>query len=124
VKRINLGKMTVEQLVDRFVEIALEQDRVERMDEDVAMFNRLYDRMEEVEAELKNRDGDERSSLLPLFEHPNAQVRLKAALATLALAPMAAREVLQDVSNSNRYPQAADAREMLGALDDGTYTPT
>jgi len=44
-KRIALENMTVEQLVDRFVEIALAQDEALLMDE-VEKYNRLYDQMD------------------------------------------------------------------------------
>jgi hypothetical protein len=55
--------------------------------------------------------------------HPNAQVRLKAATATLAVAPEAARQTLQIISDRQEYPQAADARGMMRAVDKGTYVP-
>ena len=115
--------MTDEQLVERFTVIALEQDQA-NLFSDYSLYNRLYDKMKEVEAELKGRDGDLRSMLLPLYEHKNAQVQLKAALATLAIAPEASRDVLQKLSDRNRYPEAAYAREMMEALDDGSYVPS
>jgi hypothetical protein len=49
---------------------------------------------------------------------------LKAALATLAVAPEAARATLQLISDRQEYPQAADARGMMRAIDEGTYVPT
>jgi len=76
-----------------------------------------------VEDALKSRNGDQRRALLPLFLHPNAQVRLKAATATLALAPEAARQTLQIISDRQEYPQAADARGMMRAVDKGRYVP-
>lgn len=122
-KRAILQDIAVEELVERFVEIALQQDQALLFDE-YGQYNRLFDKMEAIKATLKNRDGDQRSLLLPLYKHDNAQVRLKAALATLAVAPEAARAVLEDLSSSNRYPEAASARGMLRALNDGTYTPS
>jgi len=115
--------MTDEQLVERFTVIALEQDQAMLFDE-YAWYNQLYDKMKEVEAELKTRAGDQRVLLLPLYEHDNLQVQLRATLATLAIAPEASRAVLQRLGDRNRYPQAADAREMMEALDDGSYVPT
>ena len=123
-KRMPVSEMTNEQLVEWFVAIALEQDRIERMNEPVSKYNRLYDKMKEVEGELKDRAGDRRVLLLPLYEHENLHVLLKAALATLAVAPEASRAVLQKLSDRNRYPEAADAREIMEALDDGSYVPT
>lgn len=122
--RVNVAVLTDEHLVERFVAIALEQDYIERMDEPVSEYNRLYDLMEEVEGELKSRQGDRRSLLLPLHAHENAHVRLKAALATLAVAPEAARGVLRVISDRNRQPEAGNARGMLRALEEGRFVPT
>ncbi len=115
-------RITVDQLVARFAAIALDQDKA-MLKSEHAKFNRLFDEMEEVEKELKTRDGDQRRALLPLFNHPNAQVRLKSAIATLALAPQAARRTLQILSDRQEYPQAADARGMMRAVDQGTFIP-
>ena len=122
-KRMPVSEMTDNQLVERFLVIAFEQDQAMLYD-DNARYNRLYDKMKDVERELKQRPGDQRRVLLPLFEHENLQVQLRAALATLAVAPEASRVVLQRLSDRNRYPQAADAREMMEAIDDGTFVPS
>lgn len=121
-KRIPLSKMTEEQLIERFAVIALEQEQA-MLHDDNGRYNRLYDKMKDVERELKQRPGDQRRVLLPLFEHENLQVKLRAALATLAVAPKASKSVLQWLSDRNRYPQAADAREILAAVNDGSYVP-
>jgi hypothetical protein len=120
--RIKLNEMTIVELVRQFVSIALDQDKAMRYD-DNRKFKRLYKQMEAIEEELKNRPGDQRRTLIPLFEHPNAQVRLKSAITTLALAPEDARRTLQIISDRQEYPQAADARGMIMALDEGTYIP-
>jgi hypothetical protein len=114
--------MSVDQLVERFLTIALEQYEA-ILDGRYAKYNRLYDQMKSVEAELKRHDGDQRLALLSLLNHPNPQVRLKAAIANLAVAPDEAREALQNISDRNEHPQAADARGMMEALDDGTFKP-
>lgn len=121
-KRIALQEMLVTELVERFTAIGLEQDEALLLDE-IGKYNRLYDDMEALEKELKERTGDRRDSLLSLFDHKNAQVRLKAAIATLAIEPEAARKVLQNISDQNEYPQAASARSMMRALDEGRYIP-
>lgn len=118
---LNLKRLSVEQLVERFTSIALDQDDALEADDD-AKFARLYQKMDAIKDELKARG--ERRALLPLLDHKNAQVRLKAAIATLAVAAKAAREALQVMSDRNEYPQAADARGMLNALDEGTYEPS
>lgn len=117
-KRANLAEMTISQLVDRFTALALEQYKAELYDE-IAKYNRLYDDIIAIKEELRARGGDQRGALVPLFGHPNPQVRLKAALYALAVAPAAARQVLQDISDRNEYPQAAYARQTLMALDRG-----
>lgn len=120
--RNSVQQMTVVALVQRFEVIALEQSMAADLDE-TTKYNRLYDQMEEIEEELRSRDGDQRKVLLPLYDHANAHVQLKAALATLAIDPESARKVLQDISDRNEYPEAASARSMMRSLDEGTYTP-
>lgn len=122
-QRMPVADMTDDQLSERFTVIALELEYIERMDEPVSEYIRLYDLMDEVKQELKSRSGDRRHALIALLDHDNAYVRLKAAIATLALAPERARAVLQALSDPNRYSEAADAREMMRALDDGSYVP-
>jgi hypothetical protein len=114
--------MTIEQLVDHFVTIGLAQQKAIDWD-DHATFRRLYSKMEDVRRELKTRSGDQRRALLPLLDHPSPQVRLKAAITTLAVAPQASRQTLQLIWDRNEFPQAADAFGMIRALDKGTYVP-
>lgn len=80
--------------------------------------------MEEVENLLKAMPGDKRSALLPLLEHPNLEVRLRAAKATLAVAPEAARAALVALTRIQHTPQAGDAGMCLRALDEGIFKPT
>lgn len=121
--RAKLANMTVDQLVERFVAIALDQHEAMRHD-DNAKYSRLYGQMDAIKQELKIRAGDQRRALLALLDHPNAQVRLKSAITTLALAPEAARQALQVISDRQEYPQAADARGMMRALDEGSFIPS
>lgn len=122
-KSVDLAKMSVPQLVERFTALALGQFEAELYGE-IAKYNRLYDQLEAIERELKNRTGDERTALISLLAHENPQVRLDAAQATLAVAPAAARQALQDISDRNEYPQAAYARGTLMSLQKGTRKPT
>lgn len=122
-KRTSLTEMTVEQLVERFANICVEQDRA-LLRREISNFNRLYHLMSDVRAELKARTGDQRRALLALYEHPNAQVRLAAAKSTLAVAPAAAREMLQSIADSNKFPQAGDAGMSLVNLERGIFKPT
>lgn len=122
-KSSNLVDMTVPQLVDRFMALALDQDKA-LLREEIAKVNRIFDHLENVEAELKSRPGDQRRALLRLYDHPNAQVRLKAVKATLAVAPDAARRALQSIADSREYPQAGEAGMSIRALARGTFKPT
>jgi hypothetical protein len=87
-KRVKLQDMTVTQLVDRFSAIGIEQDQAILKDRH-GKFNRLFDQLMAVQHELKAREGGQRHALLSLYNHPNAQVRLNAIKATLAVAPSA-----------------------------------
>jgi hypothetical protein len=123
VKRLKLQDLSVDQLLERFTAIALEQDQALLMDE-IARFNKLFDQMDAVKKELRSRSGDQRRALLALYDHPNIQVRLKAAVGTLAVEPESARKLLQTIAESREYPQAADAGMTLGELDRGIFKPT
>jgi hypothetical protein len=122
-KRTNLEEMTVDQLVDRFVSICLDQDQA-LLYSDIAKFNRLFKQMRATDDELKSRPGDQRRALLALYTHPNAQVRLQAARASLAVAPDAGRSLIETIASSRKYPQAGDAGMTLDALDQGIFKPT
>jgi hypothetical protein len=122
-KRLNLDTATVSQLVERFIEISVSQDEA-LLRQEISKFNRLFDQLEEVEHALKKRAGDQRQALIPLYEHPNMQVRVTAAKATLAVAPSAARQTLESIRESKWPPQALDAGMCLRALDRGIFKPT
>src|SRR5690348_1178810 len=107
-KRLSLSKATVDELVERFIELCIEQDRYLARDE-IAKVNRLFDKIEALKQELKSRPGDQRSALFALYDHPNMQVRVKAAKATLALNMTAARAKLEEIRAENWQPQSADA---------------
>ena len=117
-KRADLTKMTVDQLVDRFAEIGVAQDGA-IWDGKHAKFNRLYDQMDAVDRELRSRGLEARLALTRLFDHRNIQVRLQAARWSLGVAPVEARRVIERISQSGFYPQAGDAGMTLSNLDDG-----
>ncbi|MCF8478522.1 MAG: DUF2019 domain-containing protein [Pseudolabrys sp.] len=122
-KVADLGNMTVTQLVDRFTELCLAQFQAELFDE-IAKENRLIRQSIAVADELKNRDGDQRRALVPLFGHPNPQVRLMAAEFTLAVAPTESHQTLQEIWDRKEFPQAAYAMGTLRALARGDRKPT
>lgn len=116
-KHINEKLLTVNELVERFVAIAIEQDKA-IFSEETTKYNRLFDQMKAIVQELKKRSGDQRLALMPLYAHPNVHVRLKAAIYTLDIARADAREVLESIADSPQYPdEAADARLTLWRLD-------
>jgi hypothetical protein len=119
----SLEKLSVDALVEQFISMALAQDTALLHDE-TAKYNRLFDKMEHVKEQLKGRGDDERRALLPFLQHSNPHVRLKAAIALLALEPQAARAALQKIWEAKEFPQAADALGMLRAIDQGRYVPT
>jgi hypothetical protein len=121
--RSDLKRMTIDELVDRFVAIGMNQD-LALDDDEISKFNCLFDQMEAIKSELKQRPGDQRSTLVRPYDHPNMQVQLKAAKATLAVVPEAARRKLEEVANSGRFPQAGDAGMSLWKFDRGVSNQT
>ncbi|MEA2345751.1 MAG: hypothetical protein QOF63_3920 [Thermoanaerobaculia bacterium] len=121
-KRAKPADMTTQELVERFVSIGLAQYDALYV-ADTKKFNRLYAMMADVRNELKSREGDQRRALLPLLDHSNLQVRMKAANTLLAISPILARKALESVRDSGIFPQAMDAGMTLSALDNGTFVP-
>ena len=122
-RKTKLKTASVEDLVALFAGIAVQQNAALENIRN-SEYNRLYGMMEKIEAQLKSRDGDQRRALMPLYNHPNPTVRFKAAMATFALAPRAARDVLQLIKDRKEFPIAMNASQMLSAMDEGRYIPT
>lgn len=118
-----IGDMSAAQLVERFADICLEQDRA-LLYSDIAGFNRLFGKMAAIRDELKSRPSDQRRALTVLFTHENAQVRLQAARASLAVAPEDALEVIKAIAGGKKYPQAGDAGMTLVNLELGIFKPS
>lgn len=122
-KKSKLEGATVEELIELFVRLCIAQSG-ELLRGDVSAINRLFDEIEAVKQELKLRPGDQRHALTRLYDHENVQVRLKAAKATLAVAPEAARRALEDIKASNEQPQSGEAGSSLWNLERGIFKPT
>ena len=122
-RRRDLSRLTIDALVERFAAIGVAQDQV-LFDGDTSKFSKLYWQMDAVSRELKSRDGDQRRALLRLYDHPNMQVRLKAAKHTLAVEPGVARSKLKTIADSGWLPQSGDAGMSLSNLDRGVFKPT
>lgn len=121
-KLTELSKMSVDNLVDRFTEIALAQDKAIEEDNN-AQFRRLYAQMQLVDQELRSRGREARLALMRLYDYPNMQVRLKAATYTLGVAPEAARRLIQAIADSQWPPQALEAGMRIFNLDNGVFKP-
>jgi len=121
-KSANLGDMSVAELVEQFSATCVGQNKA-LLGGEYSKFNRLFDRMVAVEKELKSRPGDQRRALMSLYDHPDMQVRLQAAKVTLAVAPEAARAMLERIKDWRRQPQAGDAGMCLWNLDRGVFVP-
>jgi hypothetical protein len=120
--KTSLKNKTPEELVQVFASYCLEQDNALLKDQ-IARFNRLYDKMAATAAELKSRVPDARGELVALFDHPNTQVRLQAARMCLAVAPIEARSLIEAIAKSKIMPQAGDAGMTLWNLDRGVFVP-
>lgn len=118
-----LQDMTTEKIATDFEEVCIAQDKWLAHGQ-TSKFNKAYDLVETMMAELKSREPDQRAVLTRLYRHPNRQVRFSAAIYTLALFPDQARAVLQILSDRDEYPQAANARMIMDGLDDGSFVPT
>ncbi|MGH6863406.1 MAG: DUF2019 domain-containing protein, partial [Methylocella sp.] len=88
-----------------------------------AEVRRLAYQMQAVDKELRAQGRDARLALVRLYDHPNIQVRLEAAKCTLGIAPVAARETIKAIKESQRFPQAGDAGMTLRYLDEGIFKP-
>jgi hypothetical protein len=129
----DLIAMRLDQLIQYFVDTAIAEEEAilgSTTDETdptrepaVERMNELFWEMERINGELKRRGPKARLALMPLYDHPNAQVNLQAAHYTLAVAPAAARERLQVIADSEWPPQFWQARSILSALDHGNFKP-
>lgn len=122
-KRTKISALSAEELVEEFVWLAIGQDDA-ILGNEQAKVNRLFWKLDAIMNELKSRPGDQRSALLPLYNHENMQVRVKAAKATLAIAPQAARLQLEAIRDSKWQPAALEAGMSIINLDRGIYKPT
>lgn len=118
----DIAAVTANELVERFAAIGVEQDKAWRAD-DFRKCKLLSVQMKAIDDELQKRPGDQRRSLMTLYDHPNFQVRLMAAKLTLAVAPEAARRVLESIRERHHQPQSGDAGICLAMLDRGEFVP-
>jgi hypothetical protein len=123
VKRVGIQRMSTDELVEQFVASCLGQFQAE-LESNIMKQNKFITDWMAIAAELKSRPGDQRSALVKLYGHRNIQVRLNAARLTLAVAPTAARRVVEAIAASRKYPQAGDAGMCLWTIEQGIFKPT
>lgn len=121
-KHNSVQQMSSRELVESFAELCIAQDQA-LLYSDIAKVNSLIKQMWDVQDELKSRPGDQRRELVSLFDHENAQVRLMAARANLAVVPAVARSIIEAIANGRKFPQAGDAGMTIENLDSGFYKP-
>jgi len=91
---------------------------------DVPAANRIYWKLDAVDKELRSRGLSARSQLLKLLDHPELPVRYYAAKKLLALEPLRARSIIEDVAKCPYITLAGAAGMTLDALDEGIFNPT
>lgn len=121
-KKPSVAEWSVVELVERFAANRIEQDRAE-LAGSTALFRPLFDEMRAIQDELASRPGDQRRALAVLLDHPNQEVQLNAAKATVAILPELARATLQLLWSRGHYPQKAEAGMTINALDRGEWKP-
>lgn len=119
---MKLRDMATSKLIDSFEALCIKQYDAD-LSFNMLKYNRAFDSMMAVSKELRSRPGDQRRALAALYNHTNEQVRLKAAIHTLALFPDEACEILQKLVDDKIYPQAMDAGMILDSLKEGRYVP-
>jgi hypothetical protein len=77
-KRLNFKEVGTAQLVQEFTALAIQQGDA-LLEHESAKVTRLYWAIDGINEELKARPGDQRAAFTSAPNHPNLQVRLKAA---------------------------------------------
>lgn len=113
---VDLTKLSIDQLLARFVQLCLRDDDAQQV-ANVAARNRFVYEISDVKKELQARPGDQRTALISLFKHPNLMVRYHAATNLMAIIPDEARRQMQAIADSKQYPIAGSAGTYLLMLD-------
>jgi len=118
-----LNLLTDEELVTQF-QIRAKSHGRNVVNGEASEAKRSYWELKAVRQELRARGPRARQSLAGLFDHPKMAVRYYAATELLAIEPVRARAIIQDVKDHGPSPLAGDASGTLRMLDDGTFIPT
>jgi hypothetical protein len=118
-----LATLTEAELFDQF-EIQARMHGHNVIDGEATDANRSYWKLNAVREELRARGARSRADLAKFFDHPEMAVRYYAATELLAVEPVRARAIIQDVKARGPRPLVLDASMTLRMLDDGTFKPT
>jgi len=121
-KRSFFESMPESQLVEQFTNDALKQFEAELNDE-FTKYNALADDIVAIGEELKRRTGDKRSALLPLFDHPNPQVRLMAAEITWLWRRRRLGRFCRKFGTARNFRRPLTLWELCGRLSAATASP-
>jgi hypothetical protein len=121
-KDINVLRLSLDQLLERFEEICLVEDETlfVPQEEGIPMYNACFAALCAVSDELKARGENARRTLTRFYTHDNYQVRLQAAIYSYRVAPEPARRCLEAIRDQKYLHQALDAGMTLRGIDDGT----
>jgi len=128
-KTPKLQELSNEQLAERFKLLSFQEA------EDACSpkyYQKAYDQLNRVIAELRRRGPEARRALIPLLDCQDnsrimsavAQCHYNAARELLVVEPARARATLEGLANSVTRSQMAQARRTLEVLNNGTFTPT
>jgi hypothetical protein len=115
--RIDVSRLSVDDLLKWHVEFSSRQGAALELLLSTRSANRAGDQIRKINEELKSRPGDQRAALVRLFTHPNLWVQLNAAEAAIPVAPVAARQQIQIIADSKKYPVAGHAGMFLSFYD-------
>ncbi len=121
-KESSLKYLNKADLVDLFCALGVLKDQAMRTDDDAEAV-RIFYHMSAIAAQLKSRKDDQRRALLALYDHRNPCVRLTAAKATLAVAPVEARRMIESIAEGQHMYYSGDAGMCLEMLDSGRFVP-
>jgi Mg-chelatase subunit ChlI len=121
--KARLVRMSNAELVELFRGYAIMQQRV-LLNSNTSKYNKLYDKMAAIDAELRSRGIEARRSLLTLLSDENFRVRYAAAMKSLGVERDRAIAVLREIAASHMMPEAGDAGMALFHLERGIFKPT
>ncbi len=127
-----LNKMDLAAVVKRFEKLAERLSQVnfelvspmdmpgrEEFDKEA---QQLHSQLKAIDAELRSRGREARLALVRLYDNPNLEVQLQAALHTLGVTPEFARNQLKAIAKTS-WTEGIAARDTIRSLDNGNFKP-